>query len=497
MVLMRDRTDSEGRHPIYLRVSDRGKRGHFATGFWAFDKQFVDGKSNGRYMQGRGIPQFNVIKTQGSSTKTISNKDANDELSALETRLNNIIIRYSKEKIDWTFEMLRGEFELKPKRDLFLSYALDIIENEYIAGGHFQKADITKDAIDSLMKYDNNLGKKMFQDINVKYLQGYMDHCTKIGNAPGTISIRLREVRRIFNLAIIRDKIAPPECYPFSKSKDDDKIKIPKPEMNKRDEYLTKESLKTVNTSKSDSFTLERTKHLFLFSFFTSGINWKDMALLTKDCFYPAVVPDESTKEPKNVTMMEYRRSKTKKGIAVQVTPEIQRELDWFKENTPLYGDYVLPIISKDVKPEKLHTYIKQVRKRFNRYLKALAESIGLPEGQKNISIYSARHSFAMALLSNDKPIELISQALGHQSVETTKHYLAKFSTTKMADETSGLLDTKEEQEVKETERSEPKSNARAAERILELSKLVAEGLLTKEEFIKLKEDILISSSAV
>lgn len=41
-----------------------------------------------------------------------------------------------------------------------------------------------------------------------------------------------------------------------------------------------------------------------------------------------------------------------------------------------------------------------------------------------------------MTMLNLDKSIEVISQALGHQSVETTKHYLAKFSSSKMAKET-------------------------------------------------------------
>lgn len=50
--------------------------------------------------------------------------------------------------------------------------------------------------------------------------------------------------------------------------------------------------------------------------------------------------------------------------------------------------------------------------------------------------VYTARHSFAMTMQNLDKPVEIISQALGHQSVETTKHYLAKFSSTKMAKET-------------------------------------------------------------
>jgi integrase len=87
--------------------------------------------------------------------------------------------------------------------------------------------------------------------------------------------------------------------------------------------------------------------------------------------------------------------------------------------------------------------YLKQKRKRFNRSLRKLAEKLELPESQKDISIYTARHSFAMWMLNKNKqPVEMISQALGHQSVETTKHYLAKFSTTKMAEATDiNLLD--------------------------------------------------------
>ena len=72
----------------------------------------------------------------------------------------------------------------------------------------------------------------------------------------------------------------------------------------------------------------------------------------------------------------------------------------------------------------------------FNVSLHQIAKILKFPESQQNITIYTARHSFAMTLKNKDKSIEIISQALGHQSVETTKNYLAKFSTTKMAKET-------------------------------------------------------------
>ena len=134
--------------------------------------------------------------------------------------------------------------------------------------------------------------------------------------------------------------------------------------------------------------------------------------------------------------MMQYKRSKTRGEFDIQVNQNIQKELDWFKENTSLYKDYVLPIVAIDVPTERFDEYIMQIRKRFNRSLKALAKELGLPESQQNISIYSARHSFAMTLQDKGKSVEIISQALGHQSVETTKHYLQKFSTTRMAEET-------------------------------------------------------------
>ena len=134
--------------------------------------------------------------------------------------------------------------------------------------------------------------------------------------------------------------------------------------------------------------------------------------------------------------MLQYQRSKTEGVFRIQVTDNIQRELDWFARNTPLCEPYVLPIISQPVPAEKLDEYLKQVRKRFNRSLKELAKVLNLPDSQRNLTIYSARHSFAMAMQNQNKPVEIISQALGHQSVETTKHYLEKFSTTRMAKET-------------------------------------------------------------
>ncbi len=491
MVMMKDRTDEGGRHPVYLRVSDRGKRGHFATGFWAEESRFVDGKDNGRFAQGKGIARFDVLRKVEKGTVTMSNREANDELASMESKLYDIISDYTDKGLNWSFEQLRSDFISKPQRSLFLPYVESIIEKEYIGGGHFQSAEIARQAIESLKKHDPSLRRKAFSDINIKYLQGYMDSCRQAGNSQATISIRVRQIRRFWNLAI-RDGVASKDTYPFSKNKDDSKVKVPKASLNRADQYLTNDSLKALASTPSPDFIKERTRHLFLFSFYCRGINWKDMALLRTNSFYSAVVTDETTKENMSVTMMRYRRSKTNGAFDIQVTPNIQRELDWFRTNTVLFKDYVLPIISTEVDPVKLDDYIKQVRKRFNRSLKELCRDIGLDESQCDISIYTARHSFAMAMQNQNKPVEVISQALGHQSVETTKHYLAKFSTTKMAEDTDfNLCGTSERSKPQKPAAETAGRTELVSDRILKMAELVRDGVLTGDEFKKLKEELL------
>ena len=427
---------ADGKQQVLLMLSDRGARCYFTTGFEASSHEFDEGKEAGRFIQGRGVRSFNVErKEEDGSTKVYTNKEANDKLAEIEQRAKDILKRYNDNHVDWGFDMFRSDFVNSPKREKFSSYAEDIIEKEYRSMGHHKSAVIATEALQSLRNFDSQFDNRSFHDISVKYLNEYSKYCRNKGNSDTTLKIRLGEIRRFFNIAI-REKVITQEIYPFSSGREDGKIRIPKTSPNKTDQYLTPDSLLKISTAKFENFVLDRTRHLFLFSYYCRGMNWKDMALLRTRSFYPKSVTNETTHETTQVTVMEYRRSKTKGEFEIQVTPRIQQELDWFKANTPLYKDYVLPIIRVDVTPDKLDSYIAQVRKRFNHSLREMATILQLPESQKDITIYTARHSFAMTLQSLDKPVEIISQALGHQSVETTKHYLAKFSTTKMAEET-------------------------------------------------------------
>lgn len=427
---------ADGRQQVLLLISDRGERAYLPTGFSATPKEFDSSKDVGRYLQGRGIATFWVERQEEDGhIQEYTNKTANDKLAELENRARDIIKRYNDDHINWGFEQFRNDFTNTPKRNLFLAFSKSIIEKEYRQQDRFKRADIAEEALESLERYDKNLPKKVFQDITPAYIQGYIKFCRDRGNSNNTIGMRLREIRCFYNLAI-REKVVSPDLYPFSSGREDGKARIPKIEQNKTDQYLPLDSMRKLASATLSNSVKDRTRHLFLFSYHCRGMNWKDMALLTKDSFYKVTVTDISTKESKQVTMMQYKRSKTKGEFDIQVNENIEKELAWFRTNTPLFEDYVLPIISVQEPPEKLDDYLEQIRKRANRTLKEIAKDLNFPESQQKISFYSARHSFAMWMQDKGRPVEIISQALGHQSVETTKHYLAKFSTTRMAEET-------------------------------------------------------------
>ena len=439
--LKKSKTTSKGEHPIVLRLADsNNKRSYFSTGFSGTDKNFDT--TCGRFYQGRGISTFYVErKEEGGGKKRYSNKEANDKLAEIEKRAREIIKRYDDNHICWGYEQFREDFSNAPKREYFSSFAEKIVEKEYREQGQISTANTVKYTLISLRRFDATLDRRTFSEITPKYLEKYELFCLKEGATPGTISIRTRVIKRIFNIAI-REKIVAKELYPFNSGSDNGKYKIPPTKLTKTNQYLPIDSLQKLANTVFENRTLERDRHLFLFSYYCYGINWKDMAHLTRKNLNKTMATNGQEE-----TVMRYQRAKTQGVFEIYIKDSIQNELDWFQKNCTLFKDYLLPIITKEVKPENLDEYIAQKRKRFNATLKKIACKLNLPESQLNLTSYHARHSVAMSLQEKGIPIEMISQVLGHQSVKTTRHYLDKFSSKRLAEITDLDLSIPQEEE--------------------------------------------------
>lgn len=428
IILKKSKTNANGEHPVVLRLADaNNKRTYFSTGFSSTEKQFD--VTCGRFYQGRGIPAFTVKrKEDGGGVKDYTNREANDKLTDMENRARDIIQKYNENHINWSFEQFREDYVNSPKRESFLAFAEGVVEQDYRDKGKKSTADTVKYTIKALYRFDPALERRTFPEITTKYLDRFEAFCRDEGAIPGTISIRMRVIKRIYNVAI-REKVVPKDLYPFSSGSDDGKYKIPSTLLTKTKKFLPKESLVKIANTTFKSHTMERDRHLFLFSFYCNGINWKDMALLTsKNLSW------ETLEDGTEGYIIRYQRAKTQGAFEIYVDKNIQEQLDWFKNNTVLFRDYLLPIITQEISGDALHDYLAQKRKRFNAKLKTIAAELKLPKGQLELTSYDARHSLAMYMFNEEVPVEVISQTLGHQSIKTTKHYLAGFSSKRLSE---------------------------------------------------------------
>jgi len=442
-----DRKAQEGRYPIFLYVSDRGKKEYFATGFFSLPmllsrsadgkvlertpQEFDDNKGQGRYRQGSGVKKFEVQRRENGKIVTYSNKDANDILAGMEKDIKAIIKRWDDEKRDWTLNNLRDAYKIKTSASTFRKFAEEVI-NGYKAEGKYQRASITDDALRSFADYDSQFDKRTFREVDEAYIQGYIKHSQDKGNRAGAIAIRLREIRCIFNRAIEKKVAGAASAYPFGRGK----VQLPKPsedeQQSNRRKFLPIEAMSKLAHAELDNYNEDLARHLFLFSFHAKGINFHDMAELKR-----ANIQEVTTAEGEVQRIITYRRGKTSKRIEVAITRNLQNELDWMEANCPLLDDYLLPIILQEPSKEGRAEYVKQRRKRFNKTLKKIAEKLQLPASQSDLSFYAARHSFAMALFAGGKPMEVISSAMDHADMKTTKAYIAGFTTSKLAELTN------------------------------------------------------------
>lgn len=411
----------DGQYPVYLRVSDRGRREYFSTGFLANEDQF-EGKKIGRYKQGSGVPKFTVLRKEVDGLRKYDNKEANNILATMEKEVSDIIGQLEKERKDWTVNDVRERYTLKRSAKSLYSFAVSEVIGALKRDGKFRNAEITNDALRSLKEFDALFDGRPFSEIDASYLERYKSHCLNKGNKANTVSVRLREIRRVFNIAI-KKGVCSPGSYPFGKSR----VAIPSNKTAKR--FLPLDAIHKIASTDFDDPKTEIAKHLFLFQYLTRGMNWKDAANLRRGSIREVTLSNGTTAQ-----VLTYKRSKTGKSFEIQITAKIQAELEWFRHHTELFGDYLLPIFKCEPVASNRDEYLNKRRKMFNRRMKAIAQELELPESQTKVSAYWARHSFAMAMFNKGRSIEAIGQALGHADTKTTEIYLAGFSTAEMAE---------------------------------------------------------------
>jgi len=102
-------------------------------------------------------------------------------------------------------------------------------------------------------------------------------------------------------------------------------------------------------------------------------------------------------------------------------------------------GEYLFPFLDEFKRWDKksLRRRVASVNSKINYHLKELAAEAGI---NKNISLHTARHSFAHYADEKNMSLNVISKLLGHTKLTTTDTYI---STLKKSDELNDAVNSK------------------------------------------------------
>lgn len=155
---------------------------------------------------------------------------------------------------------------------------------------------------------------------------------------------------------------------------------------------------------------LEYARDLFMFSFYTRGMSFVDMAFLRKlDVRDGEIV---------------YSRRKTGQKLMIGLEPcmeEIIEKYQWLTADS----DYVLPILSP-ANPRSLQVQYYNALRYQNIQLKKIEKLLETPG--LRLTSYVARHSWPSIARNKGISITVISEGMGHSSEKTTRIYLASLS---------------------------------------------------------------------
>lgn len=213
-----------------------------------------------------------------------------------------------------------------------------------------------------------------------------------------TISFYMRILRAVYNRAV--EKGLTPQNNPFRHvyTGVDKTVKRAIP-------IKSIKALKELDLSMKPS--LDFARDMFMFSFYTRGMSFVDMAYLKKTDLQNGILT--------------YRRRKTGQELTIKWEKCMAEIVAKYPDNQT---DYLLPIIKEKENERKQYDNALHL---VNYRLKGLSKMLKL---QRPLTMYVARHSWASAAKAKHVPLSVISEGMGHDSEATTQIYLASLETS-------------------------------------------------------------------
>lgn len=389
--VIRKKPLADGRFPVYIRVTKNRQSKYFKTIFsvrpnqWNSSEGCFNSKHENYLQQNRLLLKF---------------KD-----KALE-----VLTELKLQQEGFTLDDFEFKYRVKsnPASQKVFPFWEELVQ-EMIESGRMGNARYYKNVKNSVFKFTRFNRRFSFQDLDPRFLNKYEVYLRSEGWRDNGIVVYMRGIRAMYNKAIERGWVKE-SFYPFKA------YKLSKFKVHTRKRALSMEEVnKIVNMNLEAYPDLTLARHLFVFSFYTRGMNFADMMKLRWD-------------DIRNEKIY-YIRSKTKGHFTIQIIEPVRAILNYFKEDNSGTG-YVFPILLKDdLTPVQIEDRKHKMMRRYNRDLKEIAKVCGI---DKKVTSYVARHSFANCLKQKGVATDIISESLGHQNLSVTQAYLKELDSSKI-----------------------------------------------------------------
>lgn len=288
----------------------------------------------------------------------------------------------------------------KRVRDSFFLFAQVVINNQKSLG-KIRTSETYSSALNSFKRFRAHRDLSL-KDIDSDLMVAYEVYLRSSGVSPNSSSFYMRNLRAIYNRAVEKELVIQRFPFRYVYTGVDKTLKRAIP-------LKAIKQIKALDLSTTP--TLDFARDMFLFSFYTRGMSFVDMAYLRKKDLCGG--------------MLSYRRRKTDQQLFVKWERCMQDIIDKYDTTG---SSYLLPIITPLSCFDERKQYIYATHN-VNRHLKIIGKQLGL---SIPLTMYVARHAWASIAKSKNIPLSVISEGMGHDSESTTRIYLASLDTVKV-----------------------------------------------------------------
>lgn len=312
-------------------------------------------------------------------------------------RFHQIIASLDYRMVVYTADDVITAFEGNRYEVFFFSFMESVIAN-LKALGKIRTSETYASTLNSFKRFRKNRDLTM-DTIDSDMIRAYEAYLKNNGVSLNSSSFYMRNLRAVYNRAVEKDLII--QRYPFRH------VYTGVDKTAKRAVPLTIiRKMKEMDLAMSPALDLAR--DMFLFSFYTRGMSFVDMAYLRKRDLKGGILT--------------YRRRKTGQLLFIKWEKCMQMIVEKYEG---IHSNYLLPIIKpfSEVDERKQYLYAAHC---INRSLKIIGCRLNL---SIPLTMYVSRHSWASIAKNKQIPISVISEGMGHDSEATTRIYLASLDT--------------------------------------------------------------------